>query len=601
MVGWLAERSVRSKRWASLVVALVAGGVYLNSLDNYFLMDDFWHLHEAADRPWSALLQPWQYSGEDFKAYWSNEQRLHGVRGEGFFRPVVTLLYKLAGAAFGLDARGYHLINVVLHMLASLGVFAIARLMFPRRWVAVAVALVFAAHPSHAETVQWVAANADAAMGCFFMASFAAFGWWLRQRRPWQYAGAVAAFALALCSKESAIALPAVLLAYEFYRAYTAGERRPRPGELAARHAVFWAMAAGYLLMHIRSFAGISAMNEGGQYMHSPFSATFVPFVLFNVSYELLHLLVPFPLFPINPGELIQKAGVWLVTLVCAAVLAAIWTGTRRLLRGLPGWSFFPLFTVLALAPTFPIQVAQRFLYVPSLGFCLMLGALLQRADDTGWLAQRWSRLNLSRRGLVMASVGVVVAGYAVVTMFLNFMWGVPTNLVRQQIAAIRREAPELPRGSSLYLLNLWPPAFGMEFMLPLLYQDPMLDVQVLTIRPKVLPFDSIQPPESLVKFFGECLPDHIGPTRIENRWDGPGMLRVIIEEGGFMHSLVEEVYPAAAEAQRQGARVETPRFTAEVVRADAGGVRELAFHFRPTVPPPLVLDMQHGRAVRVR
>jgi hypothetical protein len=601
MVAWLAERSVRSKRWASLVIVLVAGGVYLNSLDNYFLVDDFWHLHEAAGRPWSALLQPWQYSGEDFKAYWFNEQRLHGVRGEGFFRPMVTLLYKLAAAAFGLDARGYHLINVVLHMLASLGVFAIARLMFPRRWVAVAVALMFAAHPSHAETVQWVAANADAAMGCFFMAALAAFGWWLRQRRPWQYAGAVAAFALALCSKESAVVLPAVLLAYEFYRAYAAGERRPRPGELAARHAVFWVMAAGYLLMHIRSFAGVSAMNEGGQYMHSPFSATFVPFVLFNVSYELLHLLVPFPLFPINPGELIQKAGVLPVTLVCAAVLAAIWLGTRRLLRGLRGWSFFPLFTVLTLAPTFPILVAQRFLYVPSLGFCLMLGALLQRADDTGWLAQRWSRLNLSRRGLVMASVGGVVAGYAVVTMFLNFMWGVPTNLVRQQIAAIQREAPVLPRGSSLYLLNLWPPAFGMEFMLPLLYQDPTLDVQVLTIRPKVLPFDSIQPPESLVRFFSECLPDHIGPTRIENRWDGPGTLRVSIEEGGFMRSLVEEVYPAAAEAQRQGARVEAPRFTAEIVRADARGVRELAFRFLSTDRPPLVLDMQHGRAVRVR
>ncbi|MFA6564579.1 MAG: hypothetical protein WCV00_21925 [Verrucomicrobiia bacterium] len=81
---------------------------------------------------------------------------------------------------------------------------------------------------------------------------------------------------------------------------------------------------------------------------------------------------------------------------------------------------------------------------------------------------QRWSRLNLPRRGLVMATVGVVVVGYAIMTMFLNFMRGFPSNLVRQQIAAIRQELPALPRGSSLYLLNLWPPAFGMEFMLPL-------------------------------------------------------------------------------------------------------------------------------------
>ncbi|MBI5685128.1 MAG: glycosyltransferase family 39 protein [Verrucomicrobia bacterium] len=601
VVGRFAELSMRSKRWASLVIVLVAAAVYLNSLGNYFLVDDFWHLNEAARTPWAALFQPWQYSGEDFKAYWFNEQRLHGVRGEGFFRPMVTLLYKLAGAAFGLDAWGYHLVNVALHALASLAVFAVARLMFSHRWVAVAVALMFAAHPSHAETVQWVAANADAAMGCFFLASFAAFGWWLRQRRPWQYGGAVVAFVAALCSKESAIVLPAVLLAYEFYRAHIANKEWPRFGELAARHAVFWTMAAAYLLMHIKSFAGISAMNEGGQYMHSPFSATFVPFVLFNLSYELLHLAVPFPLFPIDPGELIQRAGVLPVTLVCAAVLAALWFGTSWLMRGLRGWSFFPLFTVLTLAPTFPILVAQRFLYVPSLGFCLLLGALLQRADDTGWLAQRWSRLNLSRRGLVMASVGVVVAGYAMMTMFLNLMWGLPSNLVRRQITAIRQELPSLPRGSSLYLLNLWPPAFGMEFMLPLLYQDPTLDVQVLTIRPKMLPIDSVQPPGAMVKFFSKCLPDHIGATRIESRWNGLETLRVSIEGGRFMRSLTEEVYPAAAEAQRQGARVDTPGFTAEVVRADAGGVQTLAFRFRSTDPPPMVLDMQNGRAERVR
>ncbi|MBI5822314.1 MAG: glycosyltransferase family 39 protein [Verrucomicrobia bacterium] len=597
----MAERSVRSKRWAALMIVLVTVVVYFNSLGNYFMIDDFWHLHEAARTPWSALFQSWQYSGEDFKAYWFNEQRLHHVQGEGFFRPMVTLLYKLAAAAFGLDAWGYHLISITLHALASLAVLGIARLMFPQRWVAVAVALMFAAHPSHAETVQWVAANADAAMGCFFMVSFAAFGWWLRQRRPWQYAGAVVAFVLALWSKESAIILPAVLLAYEFYRAHVAGERRPRFGGLAARHAVFWAIATVYLLTHIRFLAGISAMNEGGQYMHSPFSATFVPFVLFNTCYELLHLLVPFPLFPIDPSELIQKAGALPVTLMCAAVLAGIWFATSRLMRGTRGWSFFLLFTVLALAPTFPILVAQRFLYVPSLGFCLMLGALLERADDSGWLAQRWSRLKLSRRGLVMATVGVVVVGYGMMTMFLNLMWGFPSNLVRQQIATIREEAPSLPRGASLYLLNLWPPAFGMEFMLPLLYQDPTLDVQVLTIRPKVLPFDSIQPPESLVKFFSKCLPDHIGQTRIETRWDGPGTLRVSVEGGRFMRSLIEEIYPVAAEAQREGARVDAPGFIAEVTRADARGAQALAFHFRSTAPPPVVLDMQNGRAVRVR
>ena len=92
MVTRVAERSVQSKRWAALLIVLVAAATYFNALGNYFLVDDFWHLNEASKTPWHALLQPWQYSGDDFKAYWFNEQRLHHIQGEGFFRPMVTLL-----------------------------------------------------------------------------------------------------------------------------------------------------------------------------------------------------------------------------------------------------------------------------------------------------------------------------------------------------------------------------------------------------------------------------------------------------------------------------------------------------------------------------
>lgn len=573
------------------VIAVAAFLTFANSLGNYFLIDDFWHLDKAARTPWSEVLRPWEYSGEDFKAYWFNQQRLRGARGEGFFRPVVTVIYKAAGAMFGLEAWGYHLLNILLHMGASLAAFAVARLFFEPLWLSGAVGLFFATHPAHAETVQWVAANGDAAQGCFFLAAFAAFGWWLRQRRPWQYAAALGAFGAALAAKESAVMLPAVLLAFEFYRARHSGAPRPGWMELVRRHAAFWVVTMAYLAMHYRAFAGISAMNEGGQYMQRPFSGDFVPFALFNVTYEMLHLLVPFPLFPISPAELTQTAGWWAVTLVCLAVLAAIGWTTRRLLRGWGGWSFLPLFTLLTLAPTFPILVAQRFLYVPSLGFCLLLGALLERA------ARAWP--HGGRRWLVAAAAALAV-GYAAVTAFLNFMWSFPSNHVRGQIAAIRREAPSLPQGSSLYLLNLWPPAFGMEFMLPLLYQDPALDVQVLTIRPKILPLDSARPPGSLAGFFARCLPDHIGQTRTTARWDGPATLRVGIEGGRFMRSLIEEIYPASAAAQKTGTRVETAGFAAEVVRADAAGVQEMVFHFRDAVSRPLVLDLHDGGARRL-
>jgi hypothetical protein len=171
---------------------------------------------------------------------------------------------------------------------------------------------------------------------------------------------------------------------------------------------------------------------------------------------------------------------------------------------------------------------------------------------------------------------------------------------VRKQIAAIQREVPHPPRGGSLYLLNLWPPALNMEFMLPLLYQNPTLDVQVLTIHPKILPLDAQKPPGALVSFFGHCLPDHIGVTRTEAQWEGADTLRVRIEGGRFMRSLIEDIYPSAAAVQKTGARVEMARFAAEVARADDDGVQELVFRFRHGGERSLVLDLRNGKAARV-
>ena len=61
------------------------------------------------------------------------------------------------------------------------------------------------------------------------------------------------------------------------------------------------------------------------------------------------------------------------------------------------------------------------------------------------------------------------------------------------------------------------------------------------------------------------------------------------------MRSLIEQTYPAAAAAQRPGARIAMDHFTAEVVDADAGGVKTLRFHFQPG-RKRVVFDLQGGK-----
>lgn len=581
-------------------IAVVAVLSYANSLGNYFLIDDFWHLDKASKTAWSQVLVPWTYSGEDCRSYWSNDQRMQGVAGHGYFRPVVTAVYKVCLELFGWDARGYHLVNVLMHGAASVAAFMVARLFFRKEWVAASTGLLFATHPSHGECIQWVAANTDAIEGVFFLTGFAAFGGWLRQGGHWKYGLAVGCLVVALCTKESAVMLPVVLLAYDAYRLHTSGTRPRITRALVARHLPFWIILAGYLAIQYRAFSGIAAVNQGGIYIHGLFTWTFVPFVLANLTYSFVHLLVPLvPFFPINADDLGRSFGYWQVSLACVVLLGVLLWVTYRLIGRKSGWTFFPLFTVLTLAPVFPMLAAQRYLHVPSLGLCLALGALIERISDSDWY--RRGQGNLSGRRCLGGILLLVILFNATASALQNVMWGLPSNLVREQVQAIRREVPSIPKGSSLYLLNLWPPAFGIEFILPVLYDDPTLDVQVLTIHPKILPLGDASPDSFLMKAFEKFLPDHVGRTTVRNHWDAPDRLRVGIDGGGYMRSLIEEIYPCAPSLQKEGARLQLARFSAEVLRADEAGVKELVFQFNPRATSPrTVLDLAYGRVRRL-
>jgi hypothetical protein len=234
--------------------------------------------------------------------------------------------------------------------------------------------------------------------------------------------------------------------------------------------------------------------------------------------------------------------------------------------------------------PSLLVNPAERVLYVPSLGFCLLLGLCYERLTASG----RVLRVPV----MILGAIAIVLAWA------YNAMWSFPSNVAHAQIEEIHRQLPAPDPESSVYLLNLWGPAFGMEAMPGLLAGNPRLDVQVLTIHPKVLPVGGYQLNNPLLqRFFGALLPGAIGEATVETVWESPDVLRVHIRNGRFMRSLIEQTYPAAASVQVAGARVAMEHFNAEVVAADADGVETLRFHFQPG-RKRVVFDLQ-GATVR--
>jgi len=154
---------------------------------------------------------------------------LAGGTGWQIYRPFVAIGFMLDHAIWSLDPRGYHLSNVLWHLLAVAGLFWAVRELVQvfcagnggndlderrarmRRWLPAATAVLFAIHPLNSESVFWIARRADVMAAAFGFCAIAAWGRWLRfHRRRWMVAGCFSV-AAAILSKEIGIVLPPVL------------------------------------------------------------------------------------------------------------------------------------------------------------------------------------------------------------------------------------------------------------------------------------------------------------------------------------------------------------------------------------------------------
>lgn len=140
------------------VIALVVVLVYWNSLAAPFTFDDDHSivLNNQIRRLWplSEVLSPWR-----------PDQPVAG-------RPFVTLSLAINYAAGELNVRGYHAVNIGLHLLCALVLFGIIRrtLRLPRPTnLAFASALIWAVHPLQTEAVDYISARTESMMGLFFL------------------------------------------------------------------------------------------------------------------------------------------------------------------------------------------------------------------------------------------------------------------------------------------------------------------------------------------------------------------------------------------------------------------------------------------------
>ena len=98
------------------------------------------------------------------------------IGSEGvFFRPLTVISFAIDLAVFGNRAMGFHIVNLLMHIAASLGVAACATLIVRKRYAGLIAGVVFAIHPAHPEAVTWIAGRYDVMCGALLAWSLFAY------------------------------------------------------------------------------------------------------------------------------------------------------------------------------------------------------------------------------------------------------------------------------------------------------------------------------------------------------------------------------------------------------------------------------------------
>ncbi|HEY6837179.1 MAG TPA: hypothetical protein VI389_00415, partial [Geobacteraceae bacterium] len=230
-------------------IALVTFCIYLKTLQNGFLeWDDGTYVTE---NPHLSTFGPAFLSWAFFGSYAAN------------WHPLTWISHALDYAVWGLDPRGHHLTNVILHaantMLVTVLAVRLADVAAGREGAAggagkeqliagAVTGLLFGLHPLHVESVAWVAERKDLLCAFFFLASvlaYLAYGRGTASReaaafpRDRMYLASLGLFFLALLSKPMAVSLPLVLLILDGYPL-----RRRNPRVLVVEKLPFLALSA---------------------------------------------------------------------------------------------------------------------------------------------------------------------------------------------------------------------------------------------------------------------------------------------------------------------------------------------------------------------
>lgn len=391
----------RRARTSALALAALVAAVFLPVVNNEFILFD--DLTYVVNNPHlGGGLSPgtirWAFT-ETYASNWS---------------PLTWLSHALDVVLFGLDPRGHHLVNVLLHAANTALLFLALRGLTGRTWTSLLAATLFGVHPLRVESVAWVSCRKDVLSGLFWMLAVIAYCRYARRPRCGRYLTVAALFALGLMAKPSVVTFPFALLLLDAWPlgrlgwlgAATVGETPARPSRgrfarcLLEKVPLLLLTAASGVLTY-RAQASWGAMDYlRGLTLADRLGNAFNSYLDYlGKTLWPQGLAIYYP----HPGQILfaGKVAAALLFLAVASALAVA-CGRRRPWLA-TGWFWYlgTMIPMIGLVQVGAQSSADRYTYLPHLGVAVL----------ASWeAAAAVSRRPRFRPGVVLLSLVAVVA-----------------------------------------------------------------------------------------------------------------------------------------------------------------------------------------------
>ena len=552
---------IRWLLWAALGLAALIAALHGRAVTYGLFMDDHAHFRQLRDCGWSlgelTGACHLELVGGVIDLWWMPDCTLR------FFRPVAFGLMKLTYVLSGWNPTTMHVVSLSWHLATCLLLMLLLRRLGAGQALAWAVAALFAIHPAHVGTVQWIASQTELMVTTFLLAAllcYAEFRRWpsgpasvaqaLPPERRWLWGLASAMlFALALGCRENAITFPLVLLAIEPWI------RRRRSRAALMLFAIFGVMIGMYLALRSHYLGGVALPPR--PYIVPPTDPDFLRYVLDKACYYLLGEFLLVPCVPIGGLAYFREHALvfYGLALLIAAIATVLAIRRRRQVAAALG----PACLLGFMAPVLPAFESPHHLYLPGVGAAILTAMLFQEIAGVGAGAR--SRSARARRNLMWSWIALTGALFGITTYFFGFALDTAQAVEDQVVEEIATAPRPVEDGDTLYVANL--PVIAHYTRIAVEERTGAQDLRLfaLTWSPRLL---GVATPSELTLIDNRTIEVRIAGDRY---FSGPLQLLIRQACGGEMPGI-------------DGQPVRSESFTATMLDADDTGVYALRFAF---------------------